>query len=261
MLGRGLAISVVCLGTSVAGAQKDPFIGEWKVVPAMSRMPDAMRVESKGRDTYAFDFGGGVETIVVDGSDQPGLGGTQLSVKAEASDVWIVRRKQGSRVQLEATWKLSGDGSQLTDYYREFEPDGSTFSVDYVYAQAGDSSGRSGFAAAWRSIKETINSPFVLKVSEFGGDGFSFVDPLLRRTIDLRFGGMDRELGKVQEAGGAAVSTLRRVDQRTLQITNMRGGKTTFTEEFALAKDQNTLTMTVRVVGREDPYVLVFERK
>jgi hypothetical protein len=100
-----------------------------------------------------------------------------------------------------------------------------------------------------------------LKVSEFGGDGFSFVDPLLRRTIDLRFGGMDRELGKVQEAGGAAVSTLRRVDQRTLQITNMRGGKTTFTEEFALAKDQHTLTMTVRVVGREDPYVLVFERK
>jgi hypothetical protein len=261
MLGRELAISVVCFATSVAGAQKNPFIGEWKVVPAMSRMPDAMKVDSKGNNTYAFDFGGGVETIVVDGNDQPGLNGTQLSVKAEAPDVWIVRRKQGTRVQLEATWKLSGDGSQLTDYYRESEPDGSTFSVDYVYARAGDSGGRSGFAAAWRSIKETINSPFVLKVNEFGGDGLSFVDPLLRRTIDLRFGATDDASDKVQGAGGAAVSTLRRVDERTLQITNTRGGKTTFTEEFALAKDRKTLTMTVRVVGREDPYVFVFERK
>ena len=125
-----------------------------------------MKVESKGGDTYAFDFGGGVETIIVDGTDQPGLSGTQLSVKAEASDVWIVTRKQGSRVQLEARWKLSGDGGQLTDYYREFEPDGSVLSVDYVYTRAGDVSGRSGFAGAWRSIKETINSPFVLKVSE-----------------------------------------------------------------------------------------------
>src|SRR5690242_906888 len=128
MLRQGSAIWLVCLGTSVAGAQKNPFIGVWKLVPTMSRMPDAMQVESTGGDRYAFDFGGGVETIIVDGSDQPGLGGTLLSVKPEASDIWIVRRKQGSRVQLEATWKLSGDGRQLTDYYREFEPDGSTFS-------------------------------------------------------------------------------------------------------------------------------------
>jgi hypothetical protein len=44
-----------------------------------------------------------VETIVVDGSDQPGLGGTTLSVKAEAPDTWIVARKAGSRLMLNAT--------------------------------------------------------------------------------------------------------------------------------------------------------------
>jgi len=260
MLRQGLAISLVCLGTSVAGAQKNPFIGEWKLVPSMSRMPDAMQVENKGGDKYAFDFGGGVETIIVDGSDQPGLGGTQLSVKPEAPNVWVVRRKQGSRIQLEATWKLSSDGRQLTDYFREFEPDGSTFSVDYVYERAPDSRGESTFAGSSRSVKETINSPFVLKVREFGEDGLTFVDPLLRRTIDLRFGGRDDAARIAQGADGASVPALRRVDDRTLLITFTRGGRTTFTEELALAKDRHTLTMTARVIGRDNPYVLVFDK-
>jgi hypothetical protein len=63
----------------------------------MTRMPDEMKVESKGDNTYTFDFGVGAETIVANGTDQPGYGGTMLSVKAGARDTWIVeRRKDGS---------------------------------------------------------------------------------------------------------------------------------------------------------------------
>ncbi len=113
----------------------------------------------EGNNAYAFDFGGGIETIVVNASEQPGLGGTMLSVKAEGPDTWIVRRKKGGRLLLDATWKLSNDGGTLTDHYRELEPDSSTLSVDYVYRRAGRGS---GFAADWRSIKETVNSPFLL---------------------------------------------------------------------------------------------------
>ena len=136
-----------------ASAAGNPFIGEWKLNPSMSRMPDEMKVESKGGSTYASDFGGGVgETIVADGSDQPGYGGTTLSVKADAPDTWIVERKKSGQLLLRGTWKLSQDGSTLTDLYREFEPDGSTLSMDYVYQRSG---GGLGFAADWQSIKET----------------------------------------------------------------------------------------------------------
>lgn len=77
-------------------------------------MPDEMKIASKGGDMYAIDFGGGVETITADGSEQPGLGGTLLSVKAETPDVWIVTRKQGGRLQLRARWELSHDQGTLT---------------------------------------------------------------------------------------------------------------------------------------------------
>jgi hypothetical protein len=149
---RILAIlPAVCLATGMAWGAESPFIGEWKFDSSKSRMPDEMKVHSKGDNKYAFDFGGGPETIVVDGSDQPGNGGTLLSVMAEAPDSWIVERKKGSRLLLKATWKLSKDGSTLTDYYREFESDGSTLSMDYVYQRVG---GGSGFAADWRASRK-----------------------------------------------------------------------------------------------------------
>ena len=96
-------LPAVCLVTSMAWAAENPFIGEWKLDPLKTRMPDEMKVESQGGNKYAFDFGGGAETITVDGSDQPGCCGTQLSVKQEAVDTWIVERKKDGRLLLRAT--------------------------------------------------------------------------------------------------------------------------------------------------------------
>ena len=88
-------LPAVCLTTSMAWAAESPFIGEWKLDPSKTRMPDEMKVQSQGGNKYAFDFGGGAETIVVDGSDEPGCCGTLLSVKPKAADTWIVERKDG----------------------------------------------------------------------------------------------------------------------------------------------------------------------
>jgi len=250
-------LAPVCVATSVAWAPVDPFIGTWKLVPSKASLPDEMKVQSKGGNTYAFDFGGGTETIVVDGSDQPGLGGTLLSVRAEAPDTWIVRRKKGSRLLLNATWKLSSDGNTLTDYYRQFDPDGSTQSMDYIYQRTG---GGSGFAADWQSNKVTINSPFVLEVKDFQGDGLTIVDPLEQRTKNLKFDTKDNLPNEGPNAGRGASSSLRRVAEHTLVVTDEYDGKVRVTEEFVLSTDLKTLTMTVHIAGADKPDVLVFER-
>jgi hypothetical protein len=248
-------LTAVCLATGMAWAAESPFIGEWKLDSWKSRMPDEMKVQSKGGNKYSFDFGGGAEMIVADGSDQPGYGGTLLSVKAEAPDTWIVERKKDGRLLLKATWKLSKDGSTLTDYYREFESDGSTLSMDYVYQRNG---GGSGFVADWLSIKETMNSPFLMKVKEFQGDGLSFITPS-ERPKNVKFDGKEYPIEE-PNAGGAS-SSVRRVDERNLVITDKAGGKVTATEEMELSADLKTLTITVHITGRDKPNVMVFERK
>ena len=250
-------LTAVCLATSMALAAESPFIGEWKLDPSKTRLPDEMKVQNKGGNKYAFDFGVGAETIVVDGSDQPGYGGTLLSAKAEAADTWIVERKKDSRLLLKATWKLSKDGSTLTDYYREFESDGSTLSMDYVYQRTGAGS---GFAADWQSIKETMNSPFLIQVKEFQGDGLSFTTPSEQKTKNLKFDGKDYPNEGPGVDRGAS-SSIRRVDERNLVITDKADGKVTDTEEIGLSDDLKNLTITVRIAGREKPNVMVFERR
>jgi len=251
-------LPAVFLATGTAWAAESPFIGEWKLDPSKTRMPDEMKVASKGGNTYAFDFGGGAETIVVDGSDQPGgYGGTLLSVKAEAPDTWIVERKKDGRLLLRATWKLSKDGNTLTDYFREFGSDGATFSMDYVYGRNG---GGSGFAADWQSIKETMNSPFPFQVKAFQGDGLSFITPLEKKTQNVKFDGKDYPF-EGPAAYQASTSSARRVDDRTLVITDKADGKVTDTETIGLSADLKTLTITARVPGSGRPSAMVFERK
>jgi len=250
-------VPAVCLLTAVAGgAPRRTFIGDWKLDETRSRLPDQMKVHSKGGNQYGFDFGGSVETITVDGSDQPGAGGTTLSVRADTPHTWVVQRKRDGRVLLSATWRLSQDGRTLTDDYREFEDDGSTLSMEYVYERAG---GGSGFAADWESIKETVRSPFFIQVKEFDRDGLSFVYPLEHRTKHLKFNGEDYPNEGPQVSHGAS-SSGQHVNARTLVITDKSDGKVTATERVVLSDDLQTLTITQHVTGRAKPNVLVFRR-
>jgi hypothetical protein len=250
-------VPAVCLATSMASLAESPFIGLWKFDSSRSRTPDEMKVQSQGGNKYTFDFGGGTETIVVDGTDQPGLEGTLLSAKEEAPDTWIVERKKDGRLMLRATWKLSGDGSTLTDYYREFESDGSTLSLDYVYQRTG---AESGFSAEWQSIKETRNSPLSMEVKAYEGEGLSFITPSQHRTQNVKFDGKDYPVDGSNAGQGAATSA-RRVDEQNLVITHKFNGKVTGTEDVRLTADLKTLTITLHFAGRDKPDVMVYEQQ
>src|SRR5690348_8858572 len=99
---------VVCAMTASLWAAEAPFVGDWKLDGTRSTLIDQMKVANVSGDKYAFDFGGGAETIVVDGTDQAGGAGTTLAVTAEGRDAWKVVRKKDGRMLLNAAWKLSG---------------------------------------------------------------------------------------------------------------------------------------------------------
>jgi hypothetical protein len=122
-----------CLLPAAFWGADDPFVGEWKLNPSRSKLTDEMKVEGVGPHKYAFDFGGDAETIVADGTDQPGGFGTTLSVSAEAPDTWKVLRKRDGRMVIIAIWTLSEDGNTLTDDFTGLKPDGSAYNLKYRY--------------------------------------------------------------------------------------------------------------------------------
>ncbi len=237
-----------------AWAATDPFVGDWKLNPAKSRFMDVMKIARLGGNRYAFDFGGGEEKIVVDGTEQPGLQGTTLAVAVDATDSWKVVRKKEGRVLLSATWKLSRDGRILRDRYTGFEPDGSASTVNYVYERT---AAGPGFAGTWEAPMP-IDTAVQMQIRPYGSDGLSFI----RTPGDTRNLPLDGKDHAVEERGVAdgATSSARRVSERTLELVDKVHGRVIRTERREISADLGTLTRTVHPAGQRQPNILVYER-
>lgn len=258
-----LAISLAAVstgfGTCASGAAENPFVGDWKLDPSRSQLIDEMRVESLAADKYGFDFAGNgaLETIVIDGSEQPGGFGTTLSVTAVGPGAWKVVRRKDGRMLITANWQLSKDGDTLTDDFSSIAPDGKASTVNFVYKRTG---GGSGFAGTWVSTSAAINFVLLIQIRPFEGDGLSIINPS-SLTRNMKLDGKDyRNVGP--NAGIAATSAVRRLDAHTLELVDKNGdGKLYDTQKIQLSSDLNTLSMIVLGAGRTRPNTLVFARQ
>jgi hypothetical protein len=249
------SLLVTALLTATVWAATDSFVGDWKLNTSKSQYIDRMKVASLDGNRYEFDFGGGPERIVLDGTDQPGGYGTTLSVTIEGPDSWKVVRKKEGRMLLTATWKLSQDGDTLSDHYTEFAPNGSPSTVNYMYKRT--AAGR-GFAGTWESPLP-IPSAVMLQIRPYEESGLSFIRPS-QDTRNLKFDGKDYPVTGSGVADGSTRSS-RRVDKHTLEITEKINGKIMRTEQAELSPDLRTLTRTVRPAGQREPNIFVFERQ
>lgn len=254
----GLLVVLFVVGSAAwAAAANEVFAGEWKLNPAKSRTFDQFKVESAGGNKYAFDFGGTAETIVVDGTDQPGISGTTFSVTPEGPDSWKVVRKKGDRVLLTAIWKLSQDGKTLTDDFTSTNPNGSKSNVVFVYDRK---AGGPGFAGTWVSTRQTMNPVPVLRIQAYEGDGLSLISSSEGTTTNVKFDGKDYPMQGPNGPLGLN-SSVRQVDERTLELTDKVKDKVVRTRKLNLSSDSKTLSMTVRTPGQDEPNILVFERQ
>lgn len=245
------------LATGALMAANDPFVGKWKLNPSKSELTDQMKVEAAGANKYALIFGTDSETIVADGTDQPGLFGTTLSVTVEDPNTWKVVRKKDGRTIISAIWKLSEDGQTLRDDYTGYRPNGSTYNLDYLYKRT---AGSSGFAGTWQSTSEKVNSVFELEIQPWKEDGLSFINVAQGSTRNLQFDGKDYPAEGPDVVPGTA-SSGRRVDERTLEMTDKLRGKVFDTQQISVSPDLKMLTMTVHAAGQTKPNVLVFDRE
>jgi hypothetical protein len=260
MLNRTFRLLLVaCLVTSSVWAANNPFVGKWKVDPSKSKLNDEMKVEAAGANRYAFTFAPGfVDTIVADGSDQPALRGTTLSITVKGPHNWEVIRKMKGRTLLTAYWTLSEDGKTLNDAYTEYAPDGSPSSIPYVYERT---AGSSGFPGTWDSDSEKVKAGIELEIQPYEGDGLIFKRSDAKMAKRIKFDGNDYPDPDPNGDTGSAYSG-RRVNERSLEITEKFKSKITGTRQIELSKDLKTLTVTVRLVGQSRPKsILVFDRE
>src|SRR5271168_2147010 len=262
---------LVCLVTGTVWAANDPFVGKWKVNPSKSKLYDEMKVEVAGANRYALTFGPGqTDTVVADGTDQPALSGTTLSITVKGPNNWEVTRKMKGRTLLTAHWTLSEDGKTLNDAFTQYLPDGttlfsqplpngSTLFLPYVYERT---AGISGFPGTWDSESATVKTGIELTVQPYEGDGLSFNRSDEETLKNIKLDGSDYPDLDPNKGNQGAAYTGRRANARSLQITYKSKGDITGSAQIELSADSKTLTVTERLVGQSKPKsVLVFDRE
>lgn len=256
-------IAVICLfaatmWTTAAWAATDPLAGNWKLNPAKSKLTDEMKVTEAGPNTYALNFTpDNTETIVADGTDQPGLFGSTFSITVLSPHRWKMIRKTGGKMAISAIWELSDDGNTLTDHFTGYRADGTTSNLLYKYARI---DGGSGFAGTWESVQEQVDSVYVMQIQGYADEGLSFISPAQKVTKNIRFDGKDYAAEGPNLPVGYATSG-RRLSGQSVELTDKINGKVLDTQQVELSPDGKTLTITTQIPGRRKPNIQVFERE
>jgi hypothetical protein len=241
-------------------AADESLIGKWKLNLVKSKLADQMTIAPAGANRYKLTFAGvgETETLVADGSDQPGVQGSTISVAIQPSGTWKIVRKRGGSTVLTAIWKLSDDGKVLTDTFISNQPDGSTSHIDLVYKRAESSASNSGIPGTWETTEEKIDS-FEMEIRPYEGDGLSFIISGGASPTNVKLDGKDYPPVGVSPAAGSATSA-RRVDDHSIEVIKKLGGKIVETREITVSPDLKKLTMTRRLVDQRLPNILIFDR-
>jgi hypothetical protein len=100
----------------------------------------------------------------------------------------------------------------------------------------------------------------MLQVRPYEAEGLSFIEPSIDVTRNVKFDAKDYpNLGPNVTPG--STSSLRRVDERTLEMSCKINGKLLYTQQIEISSDSDTLTMTRYIVGESESNIRVFERQ
>jgi hypothetical protein len=89
--------------------------------------------------------------------------------------------------------------------------------------------------------------------------GLSFISQGGGGTRNVKFDGKD--YANVGAMIDGLTASARRVNERTVEMTDKINGKARDTQEIGLSADGQALTLTIHIAGRSEPDVQVFERQ
>ena len=252
---RTLAFTLIsCWAVSAFSAAIDPFVGKWKVNSSKSTLADQMTIQAAGGNKYTLTFvgTGETETVAADGTDQPGISGSMLSITIEKPGAWTIVRKKDGRILLTAKWKLSQDGRTLTDAFTSNRPDGSTSTINMLYRRA---AGESGIPGTWETTDAKLDSVYEMEIRPYDTDGLSFISSSAPQK-NVKFDGKEH----LDSATGPAFLG-HRIDERTVEYTSKINGKIVQTRQITVSPDLKTLTMVLHLADQRLPNTLVFDRE
>lgn len=250
-------LALACLVAGTLWASDDPFCGKWKLNTEKSKLVgEQIKIQDLGGNKYKWDSGDGSDTITYDGTDQPVRFGRTLSMAAEGTNNWKMVIKKDGRVISSMTHTISDDGKTQTIKGTETKPDGTTSDFTAVWKKV---AGGSGWGGTWETADVKFTSPDEYDIELYEGDGLSFNTPAYQDMISMKFDGKDYEEKGPNVAPGS-MSSGKRVNARTLEITDKVKDKVLDHATYEVSPDGKTLTLTIRETGQPKTITIVYDK-
>jgi hypothetical protein len=251
------SLALVCLLAGMTWAADEPFSGKWKLNMEKSKFSgEQSKIEDLGGNKYKWTSGNVSNTITADGTDQPVQFGRTISIAPEGTHNWKMVIKKDGNVLSSMTHTLSDDEKMQTIKGTENKPDGTTSDFNVTLKKI---SGGSSWAGTWESTDVKFTSPDEWNIEPYDGDGLTFNAPAYQDVLSLKFDGKDYD-EKGPTVAPDSTSAGKRVNRRTLELTNKVKGQVMDHTRFEVSPDGKTLTLIVREVGQPKPLTIVYDK-
>jgi hypothetical protein len=154
------------------------------------------------------------------------------------------------------THALSPDGKTQTIKGTDTKPDGTTSDFDVVWKKV---SGGAGWEGTWESSDVKFTSPDEWDIEPYEGDGLTFNTPAYSDKLSMKFDGKDYE-EKGPDVAPGSTSSGKRVNARTLDVTDKVKGQVMDQTKYEVSPDGKTLTLTIHETGQAKPLTIVYEK-
>jgi hypothetical protein len=250
-----LALVVLLAGTMWAA--DDPFLGKWKLNMEKSKFSgEQTKIEDLGGNKYKWTSGNVTNTFTTDGTDQPTQFGRTVAITPVDANNWKMVIKKDGKVLSSMTHTISADGRTQTIKGTGYKPDGTTDDFTAVLKRIGSGS---SLAGTWESTDVKSSSPDEWEIQAYEGEGLTFNTPAYKDTLSMKFDGKDyEEKGPTVAAG--STSSGKRVDPRTLELTDKIKGQVMDHTKFEVSPDGKTLTLTVHETGQANALTVVYDK-
>lgn len=252
-----LSLAFACFFAGALWAGNDPFCGKWKLNMEKSQFTgEQIKIQDLGGNKYKWTVGNVSDTITYDGTDQPVHFGRTIAMAPDGANNWKMVIKKDGRVISSMTHTISDDGKTQTIKGTETKPDGTTSDFDVVWTKMG---GGSGWGGTWEEANVKFTSPDEWDIEAYDGDGLTFNTPAYQDVLSMKFDGKDYQEKGPNVAPGSA-SSGKRVNARTLDVTDKVKGQVMDHTKYELSPDGKVLTLTIRETGQPKALMLVYDK-
>ena len=255
-----LLCSALCLGAAATALAQNPFVGDWKMNPAKSRMTGDMLLFAPAADgAIKLTEEGRSYTFKTDGNEYTTSTGAKATWKMTDAHSYQSMLKRNDVDLGTSTWKISDDDKKLTIESTGTTPSGKSFDDVETLMRV---TGTKGLMGTWKDTEVKINKePMVMSLKAGPDDNtihWEMTD--VKATVDLPMNGKEVTPVGPTVPTGLTLSAMK-TGPHSFAMTEKLNGKLLEKMDYKLSGDGKTLTEVETPADGKAPATVVFEKQ